>query len=117
MRNVTKAEAVHLHVFVDASNLVCCAAAIAVVELTSGVVKGPLTSKSRISKRDTSTARLKLLSGHMAANLAKNLCNALREWPVESITVWMDSMVAFYWILNAGKSCKVFFANRVRKIA
>ena len=29
----------------------------------------------------------------------------------------MDSMVALYWIVNPGKSWKVFVANRVRKIA
>ena len=117
VRNVTKAETVHLHIFTDASNLACCAAAIAVVEHSSGMVKGLLTSKSRISKRDTSIARLELVGGQMAANLAKNLHNALRGWPLESITVWMDSMVALYWILNPGKSWKVFVENRVRKIA
>ena len=30
-------------------------------------------SKSRISKQGTSTARLELISGHMAANLARNI--------------------------------------------
>ena len=115
--NMTKADAVHLHVFADASNLACCAVAIAVVEHSSAVVKGLLTSKSRISKQDTSIARLELISGQMAANLAKNIHNALRGWPVKSITVWMDSMVALYWILNPGKSWKVFVANRVRKMA
>ena len=113
----TKADAVQLHLFADASNLACCAAAIAVVEQSSAMVKGLLTSKSRISKRDTSIARLELISGQMAANLAKNIHNALRGWSVKSITVWMDSMVALYWILNPGKSWKVFVANRVRKIA
>lgn len=49
-RDMTKADVVHLHVFADASNLACCAAAIAVVEHSSAVVKGLLTSKSRISK-------------------------------------------------------------------
>ena len=39
MRNMTKAGAVHLHVFADASNLACCATAIAVVEHSSDVVK------------------------------------------------------------------------------
>ena len=117
LTNMTKADAVHLHVFADASNLACCAAAIAVVEHSSAVVKGLLTSKSRISKRDTSIARLELISGQMAANLAKNIHNALRGWPVKSITVWTDSMVALYWILNPWKSWKVFVANRVRKMA
>ena len=51
------------------------------------------------------------------ANLAKNLCQALKGWPIRSVTIWMDSMVVLYWILNPGKSWKVFVANRVRKIA
>ena len=80
-------------------------------------VKGLLTSKSRISKRNTSIARLELVSGHMAVILAKNLCQALNGWPIRSVTIWMDSMVALYWISNPEKSWKVFVANRVRTIA
>ena len=75
---MTKVDAVQLHVLADASNLACCAAAIAVVQHSSAVVKGLVTSRSRISKRDTSIARLELISGQMAANLAKNIFNALR---------------------------------------
>ena len=116
-RNVTQTRAIHLHVFADACNLACCAATIAIIENESGVIKGLLTSKSRISKRGTTIARLELISGHMAANLAQNICRTLEEWPVETVTIWMDSMVALYWILNPGKSWKVFVANRVRKLA
>ena len=36
---------VHLHFFADASNLACCAAAVAVVEQQGGMSKGLLTSK------------------------------------------------------------------------
>ena len=108
---------VHLHIFADASTLACCAAAIAVVEGDTGVVQGLLASKSRISKRDTSIPRLELVSGHMAANMARNLCNALRGWPINGVTVWMDSLVALFWINNPGKPWKVFVANRVKKIA
>ena len=53
----------------------------------------------------------------MEANMGKNVCYALRTLPVASVVVWMDSMVAFYWITNPGKSWKAFVANRVRKIA
>ena len=77
-KNMTKADAVHLHVFTDASNLAWCAAAIAVVEHSSAVVKRLLTSKSRISKQYTSIARLELICGQMAPNLAKNIHSALR---------------------------------------
>ena len=41
---------VHLHLFADASNLACHAAAVAAVEQQGGMSKGLLTSKSQISK-------------------------------------------------------------------
>ncbi|XP_068758104.1 uncharacterized protein [Montipora capricornis] len=82
-------QAVHLHVFADASNIACCAVTIAVVERETGVVKGLLTSKSSI-------ARLELVGGQMAANMVQNLHNTLKRWPIVTTTVWMDSLVALY---------------------
>ena len=46
-------EAVHLHLFADASILACCAVAVAIIEHEAGMAKGLLTSKSRTSKRNT----------------------------------------------------------------
>ena len=110
-KSIRRVKVVHLHIFADASTLACCAAAIAVVEGDTGVVKGLLASKSRISKRDTSIPRLELVSGHMAANMARNLWNALRGWPINGVTVWIDSLVALFWINNPGKPWKVFVAE------
>ena len=107
-RGVGRVQAVHLHVFADASNIACSAVTIALVEGETGVVKGLLTSKSRILKRNTSIARLELLGGQMAANMVRNLQNALKRWPIVTTTVWMDSMVALYWIRKPGKPWKVF---------
>ena len=72
VRDINKIKAVQLHVFADASNTACSAVAIAVVEHSTGVVKGLLTSKSRISKRNPSISRLELVGGQMAANIGKN---------------------------------------------
>ena len=47
----------------------------------------------------------------------KNLCAALQRWPIKSVIVWMDSMIALHWITNPGRGWKVFAANRVKKIA
>eukprot|EP00795_Rhopilema_esculentum_P006372 gene6372-biopygen7981 len=116
IREIRAVDAVNLHIFADASEKACCAVTIAVVEQGSSKVKGLLTSKSRISKRNTSIARLELVGGQMAANMAKNICKALKNWPITSINVWMDSMVALFWINNPGKQWKAFVANRVRKI-
>ena len=116
-RNLHKLRKIDLNVFADASNIACSAVTVAVIENSSGVVKGLLTSKSRISKRNTTIARLELVSGQMAANMVRNLLSALKRFPVSTVTVWMDSMVALYWICNPGKSWKVFVSNRVKKIA
>ena len=51
----------------------------------------------------------------MSANMATNMCKALKQLPIASIT--MDSTVALFWILNPARSWKTFVANRVRKIA
>ena len=53
----------------------------------------------------------------MAENMANNVRHALTRWLVVSVTIWMDSIVAPYWLMNPGNNWKVFVANRVRKIA
>ena len=116
-KGVRRVKAVHLHVFADASNIACSAATSAVVEGDTAVVKGLLTFKSRISKQNTSIPRLELVSGQTAANMVRNLWRALKHWPIVSTIVWMDSLVALYWITNPGKQWKVFVSNRVQKIA
>lgn len=110
-------EGIQLHLFADASSLACCAATVAVVEHKSGTVKGLLTSKSRISKKNTSIPRLELVSAQMAANMARNLYNALFRLPIKTIIIWMDSMVALYWLSNPERPWKTFVANRVKKVA
>ena len=52
----------------------------------------------------------------MAANIVKNLLTALKRWPITSVNVWMDSMVALFWIWNPGRAWKTFVSNQVRKI-
>ena len=86
-RDISKIKAVHLHVFADASNIACSAVTVAVVEHSTGLVKGLLASKSRISKRNTSISRLELVGGQMAANMVRNLLTALRGWPITSVNV------------------------------
>ena len=109
-RGVGRIQAVHLHLFADASNIACSAVTIAMVEGETGVVKGLLTSKSRVSKQNTSIVRLELVSRQMAANMVRDLHNV-------STTVWMHSMVDLYWIRNPGNPWKVFVSNRVKKMA
>ena len=102
--------------FADASSLASSAATIALVKRDTGTVQGLMASKSRISKRSTTMPRLELVAGHMAANMANNVQQALTMWPVAFNTIWMDSTVAPYWLMNPGNHWKVFVANRVRKI-
>ena len=99
-KGVDRVQAAHLHVFADASNIACAAL---VDEGATEVAKDVVTSKSRILKRNTSIARLKLVSAQMAAKMVRNLHHALKGWPIVSTMVCMDNMVALYWIRNPGK--------------
>ena len=115
VRQCNEVKSIDLHLFADASNLASSATTIALVKQDAGTVQGLL--KSRISKRNTTMPRLELVAGHMAANKANNVQQALTRWPAASINIWMDSTVALYWLMNPGSNWKVFVANRVRKIA
>ena len=57
------------------------------------------------------------MSGQMAEKMVKNLVAGLKQWPITSVNVWMDSMMALYWMCNPGKALIVFVSNQVRKIA
>ena len=108
-------KAIDLHVFGDTSGVGTSAAVYAVVHQESGVNQGLLAAKSRLAKKGLSIPRLELVSSHMAANLAENTKNALDGQLVRSVTGWLDSTVALYWIKGGG-TYKQFVANRVRKI-
>ena len=111
VKDMSKIKRVQLHVFVDASNTACSAATVTVVKHSTSIVKELLTSRSRISRYNTTITRLELVSGEMATNMVKNLVAALKRLPITSMNVWLDSMVALYWICNPRKAWKVFVSN------
>ena len=92
----------HIHQFSDASKIAGPTVSIAVIAHDTNKVMGLLTSKCRISKRNTSVPRLELIGGRMSTNM---------------ITSWMDNTSALYWIVNPGKQWKTFVSDRVSKIA
>ena len=99
---------IQLHAFGDASGYGVIAAVYAVVTQDS--------AKSRFAKQGLTIPRLKLVSGHMAANLAVNVRNALESFPLATnIQCWLDSTVALHWLSDNGEY-RQFVANRVRKI-
>ena len=112
VKDMSKIKRVQLHVFVDGSNTACSATTVTVVKHSTGIVKELLTSRSRISRYNTTITRLELVSGEMATNImVKNLVAALKRLPITSMNVWLDSMVALYWICNPRKAWKVFVSN------
>jgi hypothetical protein len=56
--------------------------------------------------------RLELLAAHMAVNLAENVKEAMRGFPLNNITCWSDSSVVLYW-LKGTETYKQFVENRV----
>ena len=111
-----KTKGIDLHLFSDESTMACCNAAIEVVEDGSGKSKGLLASKSQsLSKRNTSVRRLELVSGHMGANLARNLTRALKRLPIRLVVILMNSLISLYWIYNPGKPWKTIVSNKMEK--
>jgi len=53
----------------------------------------------------------------MSANMAKDIYRVLKIWPIASVHMWMESMVALFSISSPGKQWNTFVANRVTKIA
>ena len=113
--NIESVTSLDLHVFGDASVLANCAAVYAVITQPNSINQGLVTSKSRISKKNLTIPRLKLVSAHMSANLVTNKKLAIQTQNVKSVTGWTDSTVVLYW-LNQKGNYKQFVGNRVDKI-
>ena len=105
-----------LHHFMDASSKAVSAQTIAIVRQPSGTSQGLLSSKSRISKRGLTIARLELVACHMGANIAENTNRALKRWPIRENYCWTDSLIALCWIRRPYKNWKSFVSNRVKRI-
>ena len=82
VRQCNEVNSIDLHLFADASSLACSVATIALVKQDTGTVQGLLTSKSRISKRNTTMPRLELVAGHMAAKRVNNVQKVLTSVPL-----------------------------------
>ena len=80
-----------LHTFGDASGSGISAVVYAVVKQPSGVSVGLVAAKSRLAKKNLTIPRLKLVSGHMAANLVGNVRTAFSGYPVRAVFGWLDS--------------------------
>ena len=106
---------VELHAFGDASTKGVGAVVYSVVRQRSGTTQQLVAAKSRLAKEGLTIPRLELISAHMAANLVKNVQNALENLPEPTIYGWLDSTVALHWIHREGQY-RQFVANRVSKI-
>ena len=74
-----------------------------------------MAGKASLAKKDLTTPRLELVTAQMAANLAINMKNGLKDLPEPTTYGWLDSTVALHWILGNGQY-RQFVANRVCKI-
>ena len=85
-----------------------------VVNQEGKVTQELVCAKSRVAKRNLTIPQLKLISGHMVANLVSNVQAAIGNYQV-TLHCWFDSMVVLYWINDQGEY-QQFVANRVNKI-
>jgi hypothetical protein len=96
-------EKVQIHAFGDARGKGVSAAVYTVVTQESGTTLGLIAAKSRIAKQGLTIPRLELVAGHMAVNLAANVCEFLNGFPLDpDIQCWLNSTVALRWISDRG---------------
>ena len=91
------------------------AVAYAVIQQTLSATQGFISSKSRISKQNTSIARLELIAAVMVENFAENITNSLQRSKVTALHGWNDSIVVLHWLTRNG-TYKQFVQNRVDHI-
>ena len=107
-----KIKEIELHLFGDASIIRTSAVAYTVIQLTSPKTQGIISSKSRLSKKNTFIPRLELIAAVMVGNLAENITNSLQRLKVTAVHGWSDSMVVLHWFKGNG-TYKQFVQNRI----
>ena len=75
-----------------------------------------MTAKCRLAPlKKLTIPRLELTSGRTGAKLVNTVQKSFRKWKISSVTMWMDSMTALYWIRNEGV-WRPYVNNRVKEI-
>ena len=65
----------------------------AVIKKSSSTTPGFISSKSRLSKKNTSISRLELARTVIVANLAENIENSLTKLKITAVNGWSHTMV------------------------
>ena len=74
----------------------------AVIKKSSSTTPGFISSKSRLSKKNTSISRLELARTVIVANLAENIENSLTKLKITAVNGWSHTMVCLLWIKGNG---------------
>ena len=105
-----------LHTFCDASGVGYCANVYVVISMIQAIQSRLLTAKYRlVPLKKLTIPRLELTSGRTGAKLVNTVQKSFRRWKISSVTMWMDSMTALYWIRNEGV-WRPYVNNRVKEI-
>ena len=72
-------------------------------------------AKARLGNKSLTILRLELVLPKMAANLMCNTTEALEGFNMTSVTGWLDSLMALYWLSDQGQH-RQFVENRMKEI-
>ena len=78
-------------------------------------MQGIISSKSQLSKKNTSIPRLELIAAVMVGNLAENITNPLPRLKVTAVHGWSDSMVVLH-CFKGNDTYKQFVQNQIDHI-
>lgn len=107
---------VSLHIFCDASEQACCAAAYFVENINGHKKVVFIAAKSKVAPlKPLSIPRLELQAALIAARLAASI-RAEHTCTIESTTFWTDSTTVLCWLRTDPRSYSAFVANRLGEI-
>ena len=105
-----------LHSFGDASIIRIIAAAYTVIQQTSSTTQGFIPRKSRLSKKNSSIPRLKLIATVMVGNCVENIANSLQRFKVTSVHGWSEYKHGSSLWLKGNGTYKQFLQNLIDQL-
>ena len=104
------------HTFCDASGVSYCANVCVVISTIQAIQSRLLIAKCRLAPlKKLTIRRLELTSGRTGEKLVNTVQKSFRKWKISSVSMWMDSMTALYWIRNESV-WRHYVNNRVKEI-
>ena len=102
--------------FGDASLLGTCAVPYAAKQQPSGIKQGLIAIKSRLSTKQMTIPRLKLVAAQIVANLTENIRTSLPNYNIRKVHGWSGSTAVLHWVQGNGSYKQFVHKSIIHKL-